>query len=142
MAEIQELYMVLEALGGLVSLSLGIIIGHLLTTLIIFIALVIADKIIAHEMEAKHILIMAFLCAFIVPIGISLISSILTSFIPAEFTGLFYAGMPLLFWIIFGEILLGGDYKEKIAVAFIAWAIYMVLLRFNISGIIMQFLPV
>ena len=125
---------------GVLPLSLVGIIGLLITTLIIFIALIIADKIIAHEMDIKHVLIMAFLCAFIVPI----ITAIALPFlpIPAGFGQIFYYGFPLLSWVVLGEILLGGEFKEKLAVAFIAFAVFTALQMFGISATIMGFLPI
>src|SRR3989338_4102278 len=112
--------MVLENIAGFVPLTIGGIVWLLIKTFLIFVALVIADKIISHDMNAKHVLIMAFLVAFVVPI----ITSLALPFIalPAGFSQLIFYGLPLLMWIVFGEVLLGGDYKQKIAVAFIAFA--------------------
>jgi hypothetical protein len=104
------------------------IIYLLIKVFVIFIALVIADKVIAHEMEIKHILIMAFLCAFIVPfVTIGLINPFLSPFVPAGFSQIFFYGLPLVFWIILGEALLGGEFKEKLIVAFIAFAVFVAL---------------
>lgn len=125
--------------AGIVPLTIPGILGLLITTFIIFIALVIADKVIAHEMDTKHILIMSFLCAFVVPIIVSIALPILP--IPAGFSQIFYFGFPLLMWIIFGEALLRGDFKQKIAVAFIAFAVFTALQMFGISGMITQFIP-
>ena len=124
---------------GALPLSIGGIISLLLTTVIIFVAIVLSDKILSHEMDTKHVLIMSFLCAFIVP----LITSLVTSFIsfPAGFSQIFFFGMPLVSWIILGEILLEGDFKQKIIVAFIAFAIFTALQMFGIAGIIRSFIP-
>ena len=132
--------MVLENIAGFVPLTIGGIVWLLIKTFLIFVALVIADKIISHDMNAKHVLIMAFLVAFVVPI----ITSLALPFIalPAGFSQLIFYGLPLLMWIVFGEVLLGGDYKQKIAVAFIAFAIFTVLDFFGIQQIIFQFLPI
>ncbi|MBI5332006.1 MAG: hypothetical protein HZB65_00370 [Candidatus Aenigmarchaeota archaeon] len=125
---------------GVLPLSLAGIIGLLITTFIIFIALVIADKVIAHEMNIKHVLIMAFLCAFIVPIITTIALQFLS--IPVGFSQIFYYGLPLLSWVVLGEVLLGGEFKEKLAVAFIAFAVFTALQMFGISAMLMGFLPI
>ena len=130
--------MALDVLA-LLPLSISGIIWLLLKTVLIFVALILSDKILAHNMETKHILIMAFLVAFVVPIIVTLLLQFIT--LPAGFSQIFFYGLPLLMWIILGEILLGGDFKEKIMVAFIAFAIFTALDLIGIQSLVMQFIP-
>jgi len=128
-----------EAILGAIPLTLGGIVWLLIKTFLIFVALLLADKVLAHQMDMKHILIMAFLVAFVVPIIMAIILPLIA--LPAGFAQIFFYGVPLLMWIIFGEILLGGDFKEKITVAFIAFAIFTALDMLGIQAILMQFIP-
>ena len=123
---------------GALPLSVGGAIGLLLTTLIIFVAIVLSDKILSHEMDTKHVLIMSFLCAFVVPLITSLVTSLIS--FPAGFSQIFFFGLPLVSWIIIGEFLLEGDMKQKLTVAFIAFAIFTALQMFGITGIVRSFI--
>ncbi|MBI4894981.1 MAG: hypothetical protein HY831_00675 [Candidatus Aenigmarchaeota archaeon] len=131
--------MAVESIIGLLPLTISGVIWLLLKTLLIFVALVLSDKVLSHEMNTKHILIMAFLVAFIVPIIVTLLLPYIA--MPAGFGQILFYGLPLLMWIVFGEVLLGGDFKEKITVAFIAFAIFTALDLIGIQAIIMSFIP-
>jgi hypothetical protein len=111
----------LEPFG--VFLSVGGIIGLFINAVVTSIAIVIADKVIAHNIEFKHAFIMAIAAFFITPMFI---------------TGLMLAGfyidlslslyvLPLLVWIILSELLLQSEVKTKLYVALFAFVVFLVL---------------
>ncbi len=130
------LLMVFEILTGAFGslLSVGGIISLLINVIITAIAIMIADKLITHEISVKHSLLMAFIAYLIVPI----LFSFLFTFVP----GIAVIGiiLPLVAWIILGELLLKSDRKQKAIVAIIAYAVNILLLTY-VSGFIFAVLP-
>lgn len=108
-------------------LSIGGIIGLLVNVVIITIILAIADKLIAHEMSIKNSFIMALIAYLVVPIVLA--------FANITFAFSNYV-IPLVVWIILGEVLLKGDRKGKLIAAAVAFIIYLVLMLVGVTGII------
>ncbi len=123
----ESLFTSLLSLGGIVSLVVNVIVTA--------IAIMIADKIITHEIEVKHSLIMAFIAYFILPLALGY----LITFVPALATVAII--LPLVAWIILGELLLKADRKQKAIVAVIAYAVNLLLLTY-VSGFIFSLIPV
>lgn len=103
-------------------ISLGGIIGLLISTLVAFVALVLSDTVIAHGIEAKRLLIMSLVALFIAPIAGSFLSGyiVLSSFV-------FAYAVPLAVWIILGEVLLTADMMTKVKVAAVGFVVYIIL---------------
>ena len=128
--------MVLEALTGIFGslLSVGGIVSLIINVVITAIAIMIADKVITHEISVKHSLLMAFVAYLIVPILFSFLLAFVRS---VAVIGII---LPLVAWIILGEILLKSDRKQKAIVAVIAYAVNILLLTY-VSGLIFAVLP-
>lgn len=106
-----------------VPLSVGGVIALLVNTLIAFLALVIADKIIAHNVDAKRLFILAFIALFVTPIVGSLIFSAIA--LPSAVSA--YV-LPLIVWIVLGELLIKeADMKTKLKVVVVAFIVWIVL---------------
>ncbi|MFH0958175.1 MAG: hypothetical protein V1897_05670 [Pseudomonadota bacterium] len=103
-------------------MSVGGIIGTLLSTVVTFIILVILNKIFEHDMEVRHSLIMSVICFFVLPMAVGAVMMFGGFSVP--YLGLI---LPLIIWIILGEVLLGGDRKTRLKVAIIAFAVYTIL---------------
>src|SRR3989338_2518738 len=103
-------------------LSAGGIIATLIDALIAFAVIVIVDKFIGHNFEPKRTFVMALIALFVGPI-ISI--SILGSTTLPGFVSLYV--VPLVLWIILGELLLQGEsMKTKLEVTIIAFVVYSV----------------
>jgi len=111
------------------SLSIGGIVGLLVNVIIIFIVIVIADKVIAHEIEPKKSFIMALIAYLVVPLIFGVVISTGIS-IPY----LIYI-LPLIAWIILSQIMLKAEMKKKLIVAVVAFVIYTAL---NLVGVPMM----
>ena len=122
----ESLFTSLLSIGGIVSLVVNVIVTA--------VAIIIADKIITHEIEVKHSLIMAFIAYFILPLALGY----LITFVPAVATVAII--LPLVAWILLGELLLKADRKQKAIVAVIAYAVNLLLLGY-VSGFIFSLLP-
>ncbi len=105
-----------------VPLSVGGIIALLLNALVAFIALVIADKIIAHSINVKKLFIIALVALFLTPI----VGAVVLELIALPVLVSAYI-LPLLVWIILGEVLLSSDMGTKAKVAVIGFVVYIVL---------------
>jgi len=110
--------MVLEGL-----LSVGGIIGILISAIVAFIVIVLVDKMIGHNFEIKHSFIMAIVAMFIVPIISAFGLSALNIGIPYLDSLI----LPLIVWIILGEILLKADFMAKLKVIIIAFVVFTLL---------------
>lgn len=128
--------MVLEVLTGYFGslLSFGGIISLLINVAVTAIAIMIADKIIAHEISPKQSILMAFIAYLIVPLAFSLVLGLVH--------GIYVIApvLPLVAWIILGELLLKADRKQKAIVAVIAYAINILLLSF-VTPVVFSLLP-
>ena len=112
------------------------IISTLVNALIAFVAIVLVDRIIAHNFDAKHALIMALVALFLAPV--------LSSYVLA------YSGLsiqyfsdyifPFMLWIILGEILLKADMRTKLKVAAVAFVVYIAASYF-LSPMIINMIP-
>jgi len=121
--------MALEILASFIPTSVGGAIGLLVQILIIWVVVMLADKIIAHQMQAKHSLILAVLAYFLSPLVLAFAA------ISIPFAGII---IPLIVWIVLGEILLRGygGAKARLKVAAIAFVIYLVLNYAGVPGMI------
>lgn len=117
-----------------VPMTLGGIIATLVNVLIIFLALVIADKVIAHNVNMKRLLIMALIAFFLVPI----LGSLIAGFATIPFIGLI---LPLVVWIILGELLIReADMKTKLKVVVVAFVVYTFLSMY-LTPVIISLMP-
>ena len=106
-----------------VPLSVGGMIALLVNMLIAFIALVIADKLVAHNVDAKRLLILAFVALFITPIVAALALNSLA--LPAFVSGYI---IPFLVWLALGEVLIKeADMKTKLKVVVVGFVAYIIL---------------
>jgi len=120
--------MALEILGSLIPTSIGGAVALGVQILIIWIVVVLADKIIAHQIEAKRSLILAVLAYFLSPLVLAFGGIVI------PFAGIF---IPLIVWIILGEVLLRGfGAMVRLKVAAIAFVIYLILNMIGVPGII------
>jgi hypothetical protein len=121
--------MALEILASFIPTSVGGAIGLLVQILIIWVVVMLADKIIAHQMQAKHSLILAILAYFLSPLVLAFAA------ISIPFASII---VPLIVWIVLGEILLRGygGAKARLKVAAIAFVIYLVLNYAGVPGMI------
>ena len=117
-------------------LSAGGIIATLIDALIAFAVIVIVDKFIGHNFEPKRTFVMALIALFVGPI-ISI--SILGSTTLPGFVSLYV--VPLVLWIILGELLLQGEsMKTKLEVTIIAFVVYSVV-RIVLTPMIIGIVP-
>jgi len=131
-----------EALLSVVPLSIGGVISLLINALLVFIVLVVVNKIIEHEMEAKHSLIMAFLALFLAPLAMAVIAMTGVSAVIPYFGIIAMFVIPLLVWILLGELLLKGDRMEKLKVVLIAFVVYFILNFIGVSIMIRSLIPI
>ena len=121
---------------GAIPLSVGGIVALLVNALIVFVALVIADKIIAHSIDAKRLLIMSIISLFLAPI----VGILLASYVPLPGMVSAYA-VPLLVWIILGELLIKeADFRTKLKVIVVGFLAYILLSIFA-APLIFSLLP-
>jgi hypothetical protein len=123
--------MVLESM-----LSVSYIIATFISTIVAFIVIVISDKILAHNIDAKHSFIIAIIALFIGPIVGMLIATYVNIAIPY-----FNLILSVVLWIILGEILLKeGSFVKKLEVMVIAFVVYMILDWYVLPSL-MGFIP-
>jgi len=116
-----------------IPLSIGGAIGLLVNVIIIFLVIVLSDEIVAHNFEIKRSFLMSILAYFVVPI----ILSVILSFLPQMPFGIFGIYIiPLIVWIILGEILLEAEMLKKAVVAIIAFAAYTILTYIGVPAMI------
>lgn len=115
-----------------IPLTVGGILGLLINVIIITIILAVADKFIAHEMSIKNSFIMALIAYLVVPLllGFANIAFAFASII-----------IPLIVWIILGEILLKGSRKGKMMAAGIAFVVYLLLTFAGVPGMMAGLIP-
>ena len=120
-----------------IPLSAGGIIATFIDAIIAFIVIVAVDKFIGHNFEPKRTFVMAIVALFVAPIiSVALIgSTALPGFVSVYI-------VPLVLWIVLGELLLQGESnKTKLEVTIIAFVVYSVL-RIVLVPTITGFLPV
>ncbi len=103
-------------------LTLAGVISTLISAIVAFIGLVIADKFIAHNIDAKRLLIIAIVALFVTPVAGSFLFAMVS--LPAAIGA--YA-LPLIVWIILSEILLSSDLMTKLKVAVVGYVVYLIL---------------
>lgn len=111
---------------SLVPLSVGGAIALLLNSIIALIALVIADKVIAHNVDVKHLFIMSIVALFLTPIigGLALGYIAIPTVVSAYL-------LPLVVWIALGEVLIKeADMKTKLKVVVVGFVAYIILSLF------------
>jgi hypothetical protein len=121
--------MALEVLGSVIPTTAGGAIALIVQIAIIWIVVMLSDKFIAHKIEAKRSLILAVLAYFISPLLLAF------GGITIPFAGLI---VPLIVWLVLGEILLRAGYKLSIRlkVAAVAWIMYLILNLLGVPGMI------
>src|SRR3989338_3942391 len=121
---------------NLVPFSVAGIVALLVNTVISFIALVIADKLIAHNVDAKRLFIMALVALFLTPIVGALLLSSLS--LPSVVSGYVF---PFIVWLVLGELLIKeADMKTKLKVVVVAFVVWIILSMF-LAPVIYQALP-
>ncbi len=108
---------------GLVPLSVGGVIALLLNSIVALIALVIADKVIAHNVDVKHLFIMSIVALFVTPI----IGGVVLGYVAVPAVVSAYL-LPLVVWIALGEVLIKeADMKTKLKVVVVGFIAYIIL---------------
>src|SRR3989338_4579676 len=97
--------MAFELLG--VPSSIADVVWLVVQAIIIFAVIVVSNHIIAHGVGMKHALIMSFAAYFLVPL---IFFGMMSSGFALPYVGFV---IPLIVWIILGEVLLEGDMKDK-----------------------------
>lgn len=126
--------MALELLG--VPSSIADVIWLAVQAIIIFVVIVVSDHIIAHGVGIKHAIIMSFAAFLLVPL--------ILFFTASGGFMLPYLGyvIPLIVWIILGEILLEGDMKNKAIVGVIAYVAYLALAFSGLQSMVTSVVPI
>ncbi|MEM7813627.1 MAG: hypothetical protein QW548_01875 [Candidatus Aenigmatarchaeota archaeon] len=120
--------MPLEILASLIPNTLGGAIALLIQIAIIWVVVIIADQVMAHQIEPKRSLILAVLAYFVSPLVLAF------SGISVPFAGII---IPLAVWIILGEVLLKAwGFKNRMKVAGAAFVMYLLLNFMGIPGMI------
>ena len=104
----------------------------LINVVIITVILSLADKFLAHEMSLRNSLIMALIAYLVVPV--------ILSFANISFAFASYI-IPLVVWIILGEILLKGGRKGRLMAAAVAFIAYLVLTFAGVPFLIASLIP-
>lgn len=118
-----------------VPLSLGGIIATLINALLAFVVIIIVHKAIAHSLNAKHALIMAIIALFLTPVvaAFALEAVALPALVGAYI-------IPLVVWIILGELLLKEGMMTKLKVTVVSFVVYIILSLF-VAPSIFSLLP-
>jgi hypothetical protein len=106
-----------EIFGILIPFSIPFLVSQMLATVIAFVAIVVVDNYIAHNIELKRTAALSIVALFIVPIVIAVTG------IRIPFVGVY---APLVAWLILGELILDNDFSTKIKVLGIAFFVYYV----------------
>ncbi|MBI2233127.1 MAG: hypothetical protein HYU56_04355 [Candidatus Aenigmarchaeota archaeon] len=134
-------------IGSLISLLIPLTIPGIVTmfvnSLLAFIVVVLSDKVISHNLELKRASIVSGVALFITPVVGALVAGYTA--LPVSLSGIIFAYvLPLLVWIVLGEILLKSDMKTKLKVMAIAFVAYIVL-SFTVApvllGVVSGYLP-
>ena len=120
-----------------VPATAGGIVWLLVQSLIVFLVIVLADRVIAHGVQTKHALILSFAAYFIpglILFGLNLAGVLLP--------GSILLVVPLLVWIGLGELLLEGDFKSKLIVAVIAYVAFFALNASPLQSFVTSLVPI
>ena len=117
---------------SLVPLTVGGVVVLLVDSVIAFLALVIADKMIAHNVNPKRLFIISIVSLFLTPIVAGVLPTL---------PGLVSAYLlPLIVWLVLGELLIKeADMKTKLKVVVVAFIAYIILSIF-LAPVIFSFL--
>jgi hypothetical protein len=103
------------------SLSINSVLIYLVNALIAWVALIAADTVIAHNIEAKKTLVLSLAAFFVVPFFLPLL-------------GLGALGSTIvvsaIVWIGLGELILEADWTTKLKVLLIGFVVYYVVSLF------------
>jgi len=103
-------------------------ISLLIECIVITISLSLANLLVEHGIEIKRIIPMALIAYFVTPI----VGSLIAPSIPI----ISYL-LPLVIWVILGEIILTDiEVKKKALIAALGYAIFFVLTYINLQGLI------
>lgn len=122
--------MALEILASVIPNTVGGAIALLVQILIIWVIIILSDKLIVHRIEAKHSIILAVLAYFVSPLVLAF------GGISIPFAGII---IPLIVWVVLSELLLRGlgtTVVTRLKVAAIAFVIYFILNYAGITGLI------
>ncbi|MBS3053834.1 MAG: hypothetical protein J4469_05020 [Candidatus Aenigmarchaeota archaeon] len=128
-------------IGSLISLLIPLTIPGIVTmfvnSLLAFIVVVLSDKVISHNLELKRASIVSGVALFITPVVGALVAGYTA--LPIALSSIIFAYvLPLLVWIVLGEILLRSDMKTKLKVMVVAFVAYFIL-NFTVGPIILGF---
>ena len=105
---------------GIIGLpTVGHAAWYVVQSVIIFFVIVLSDRLLAHGVQAKHAIYMAF-GAFFIGQLVSLVLAYASITVPSIL-------FSLIIWIILSETLLEGDTKEKLIVGVIAFVAFLAL---------------
>ncbi len=115
------------------------VVALLVQASVVSLTILLADYLVAHNMEIKHAVMMSVAAYFVTPLaaaGIAIAGLELPSLVAVYI-------VPLVVWVALGEVLLqGGDLMTKLKVAGVAFVVYLVLRQVGVVGIIAQLLPI
>ncbi len=124
----------INLIQGVPSLSLSGLISFIIQWIVILFALAFSDAIVEHNIEFKRLAIISFLSYLVTPL--------ILMYSPIVFMYDFII-MPLVVWIILGEILLReATIKQRALITIIGYAIYYFLLRINVPYMIHSLIPI
>jgi len=110
----------------------------LINSFIVFIIIVLSDKIINHNMSIKNSFIMSLIAYFLIPILMPLIDEFI--FLPFLIS---FILIPFAVWIILGEILLPDfTYVNKFKVSLIAFVTYLILEYFPLTSYLISMIGI
>ena len=119
----------------MVAVSLSLAVTYFLNAVLAFAVVMLVDKIISHEIEAKHAFILAMVAFVVVPLV-------------APFVGAFERNGLLILsfvsWVILGEVVLRADWQTKLKVLVIAFVVYYILSLFaadTLNTVLRRYLP-
>jgi len=123
-----------------ISLAAGSIFGALVSAFLLsivpFITLSIVNAIATKELSLKRAFIMAFLSFFVVRTMASMVS------VPFVSSGLGSSIiLPLIAWIILGEIFLKADWKKKLLITVTSFVVYLALLFVGFESYLLSLIP-
>ncbi len=125
----------MELFGIYLPFTFSVLVVYFINTLIAFIAVILSDNFIAHNIEGKKTFVLALLSFFFAPIIAPYIGM----------TGIYSELLlPLIIWIAFGELLLEADTKTKLKVLLVAFAVYFVMSLYvspYLIGIMLSVMP-
>ncbi len=123
------------ALDLTLPISMPLAFAYLVNTLIAFVAVVLSDRIISHEIEIKHAMIISIVALFVAPML-------------APYIGVVDRGLAILLsfvvWVILGELMLTSDRGTKfkvLAIAFVTYYLLSVFLTDPINALMRPYLP-